>query len=195
MLGFTMLAGTLGRPARFGALALALALCGCVEQAAEVAPDMAAQRPIERREGVSLSEATVAIVSVAGAPSAVASDFSRRLASEAQSRDIVIADAGKAKYLVRGYLSAEPTAGGASVEYVWDVFGPDKRREMRLNDVIEVKGSGADPWTVAGEAALNSIAAKSADDLAAFLSNTPDAKPLTSGPAATTAALGYAPTE
>ena len=66
---------------------------------------------------------------------------------------------------------------------------------MRLNDVIEVKGSGADPWTVAGEAALNSIAAKSADDLAAFLSNTPDAKPLTSGPAATTAALGYAPTE
>ena len=105
MLGFTMLAGTLGRPARFGALALALALCGCVEQAAEVAPDMAAQRPIERREGVSLSEATVAIVSVAGAPSAVASDFSRRLASEAQSRDIVIADAGKAKYLVRGYLS------------------------------------------------------------------------------------------
>jgi hypothetical protein len=184
-----------GRAARFGALALALALGGCVEQAVEVSPDLAAQRPIERREGVSLAEATVAIVSVDGAPAAVAEDFSKRLTREVQSQNVVIAEAGKAKYLVRGYLSAGRTAEGASIEYVWDVFGPDKRREMRISDGIEVKGSDPDPWAMAGDAALNSIAAKSADDLAAFLSNTRDAKPQASSAPATTAALGYAPTE
>jgi hypothetical protein len=41
--------------------------------------------------------------------------------------------------------------------------------------VIAVKGSGDDPWALAGDAALTSVAAKSADDLAAYLSNTPEA--------------------
>jgi hypothetical protein len=44
--------------------------------------------------------------------------------------------------------------------------------------MISVKGRGDDPWAIAGDSALGSIAAKSADDLAAFLSNTPDAKPI-----------------
>ena len=76
---------------------------------------------------------------------------------------------------MRGYLSASLTADGASIEYVWDVFTSDKQRAQRLNDVIVVKGSGDDPWALAGEAALKSVAAKSADDLAAYLSNTPEA--------------------
>jgi hypothetical protein len=62
--------------------------------------------------------------------------------------------------------------------------------------VISVKGAGDDPWAIADGAALTSVAAKSADDLAAFLSNTPDAKPIpavagASEPAATATAMGY----
>jgi len=64
-----------------------------------------------------------------------------------------------------------------------------------------VKGDGADPWRIVGEAALASIAAKSADDLAAFLSNTPEAIAAVRAPAAATQPLtvseakplGYAP--
>jgi hypothetical protein len=107
----------------------------------------------------------------------------------------VVVEPRKARYLVRGYLSATVTADGATLEYVWDVFGPDKQRAQRLNDVISVKGAGDDPWAIADEAALTSVAAKSADDLAAFLSNTPDAKPIpvarASEPAATATAMGY----
>ncbi len=110
-----------------------------------------------------------------------------------------MAEPKRARYLVRGYLSASLLQDGAEVEYVWDVFGPDKRREFRLNDVIDVKGKADDAWSLVTPEALASVAGKSADDLAAFLSQTPEAKPLDAKPVASAAkpaesvALGYAP--
>ena len=83
----------------------------------------------------------------------------------------------KARYLVRGYLTATPIEGGAEVDLVWDVFTPDKRRAQRLSDAIAVRGAGDDAWAMIGDAGLDSVAAKSADDLAAYLSNTPEAAP------------------
>jgi hypothetical protein len=172
---------------------LALGACVAVETAAEIAPDAAASRQFALREGANLAQASLAIVSVEGAPPAIAADFSRRLDGAARSRQLAVVDAGKARYLVRGYLSASPTEDGAEIEYVWDVFAADKQRVQRLNDVVEVKGAGDDPWALAGEAVLTSVAAKSADDLAAFLSNTPEAAPAAAAaePSAETA-LGYA---
>jgi len=182
------------------ALGVSLGLGACVEAANDAATPTLAHRQIDRREGVSLAPATVAIVSVQGAPEAVAASFSQELTRDAEAREIVLVEPKKARYLVRGYLSATATADGAMLEYVWDVFGPDKQRAQRLNDVISVKGAGDDAWTIAGEAALTSVAAKSADDLAAFLSYTPDAKPLpavarASEPATTATAMGYAPVQ
>jgi hypothetical protein len=182
------------------ALGAALTLGACVEAANDAAAPTLAHRQIERREGVSLAPATVAIVSVAGAPDAVAASFLQELTRDARAREIVLVEPRKARYLVRGYLSAAATTDGATLEYVWDVFGPDKRRAQRLNDVISVKGVGDDPWAIAGEGALDSVAAKSADDLAAFLSNTPDAKPIAAAvgatePTTTATAMGYAPVQ
>ena len=172
---------------------LALGACVAVETAAEIAPDDAASRQFALRQGSNLAQASLAIVSVEGAPPAIGADFDRRLDAAARSRDIAVVDAAKARYLVRGYLSASPTEDGAEIEYVWDVFTADKQRVQRLSDVIEVTGGGDDPWALAGEAVLTSVAAKSADDLAAFLSNTPEAAPaaaVAEPPAGT--ALGYA---
>jgi hypothetical protein len=171
------------------AAAAALALGGCVEQAVETSPDVVARAALERAPGVSFKDATVAIVSVVGAPPDVAASFKTTLRQDAEAREIALTDARTAHYLVRGYLSATAAEGGADVEYVWDVFGPDKRREFRLNDVISVKGTGDDPWAMVTTAALDSVAAKSADDLAAFLSHAPEAKP------ATSAALGQVAAE
>ena len=172
---------------------LALGACVAVETTAELAPDAASSNQFALRAGANLAQASVAIVSVQGAPPAIAADFSRRLDGAARSRQLAVVDAGKARYLVRGYLSASPTEDGAEIEYVWDVFAADKQRVQRLNDVVEVKGAGDDPWALAGEAVLTSVAAKSADDLAAFLSNTPEAAPAAAAaePSAETA-LGYA---
>ncbi len=170
-----------------------MALGGCVEQAAEIAPDVAAQRPmIAKREGMNLSDATIAVVSVEGAPTSISQDFAGDLAEAAKSRDISIVGTGAAHYLVRGYLSATPTEDGAEVEYVWDVFGQDKHREFRLDDVLEVKGEGDNAWAIVTPAALASIAAKSADDLAAFLSNSPEAKPVADAAAPADKPLAYA---
>jgi hypothetical protein len=176
--------------ARLCILAAPLALCGCLEAAADLAPSVEAHHQIARREGVNLAQASVAIVSIEGAPAAILANFSPILEREARARDIQVVDAASARYLARGYLSAAPTEDGASIEYVWDVFTADKRRAQRLSAEIDVKGSGADPWALAGEAALKGVAAESADDLAAFLSDTPEAA--APAPAAGTP-LSYAP--
>jgi len=161
------------------ALAAAAALGGCVsvETTAEVAPDASTSTQFAMRANANLAQASVAIVSVEGAPPAVAADFVRRLDGAARTRDLSLVDFAKARYLVRGYLSASPTADGAEIDYVWDVFNAAKQRVQRLSDAVAVKGAPGDPWALAGEAAMNSVAAKSADDLAAFLSNTPEAAP------------------
>ena len=180
--------------ARLCILAAPLALCGCLEAAADLAPSVEAHHQIARREGVNLAQASVAIVSLEGAPAAISARFSQILEREARARDVELVDAASARYLARGYLSAALTEDGASIEYVFDVFTADKRRAQRLNDVIAVKGTGDDPWALAGEAALKSVAAKSADDLAAYLSNTPEAVAVAAGapePAAA-APLSYA---
>jgi len=167
-------AGGLWRAA--AALFAAVGLSGCVETAAELAPGAEAEHVhLVRRPDVSLAGASVAFVSVDGPPAAVSANFTQAFTREAAAQDIVIVDAKKARYLVRGYLSAYATTDGAAVEYVWDIFTKDKQRAQRVNDVLDVKGQGGDPWAIAGQAALASVAAKSADDLAAFLSNTPEA--------------------
>jgi hypothetical protein len=96
-----------------------------------------------------------------------------------------VATPAKAHYLVRGYLTASLIEGGAEIDVVWDVFTPNKQRAQRLTDAIAVRGSGDDAWAMIDDAALASIGAKCADDLAAYLSNTPEAAPAS-------AALSYA---
>ena len=154
----------------------AFSLAGCVETTAEMAPGADAEHlHLVRQPDVSLAGATVAFVSIDGAPVEVTASFKKDLARDAAAQEIVVADAKNARYFVRGYLSAYETTDGAAVEYVWDVFTKDKARAMRLSDYLAVKGQGSDAWAIAGEAALSSVAAKSANDLAAFLSNTPEA--------------------
>jgi hypothetical protein len=129
------------------------------------------------RDDANMAGATVAIVSVDGAPSDVSARFRQSLDEAAAARRIAVAAPAKARYLVRGYLTASPIEGGAEIDVVWDVFTPNKQRAQRLSDAIAVKGAGDDAWAMIDDAALNSVAAKCADDLAAYLSNTPEAAP------------------
>jgi hypothetical protein len=132
------------------------------------------ERPVAR-EGAHVGQATVALVSLSGPPAEVSGRFLQALATQTAARDIVVVDAKSARYLVQGYLSATRGESGASFSYVWDVFTPDKHRAQRLDDEITVAGGDGDPWDLATDAALTSIASRSADDLAACLSNTPEA--------------------
>jgi hypothetical protein len=50
-----------------------------------------------------------------------------------------------------------------------------KARIQRIEDQVTAVGSAADPWSLADDRTLDSLAAKSADDLAALLSTMPEA--------------------
>ncbi len=170
-------------PAVLSGVALLLACCalaGCVEQF----PDAQVGRgdirnAIAKGQLTSPKAATVALVSVAGAPPAVALQFRQALTGEAAAREIAITDAASARYLVRGYLSAYPGEnGGVQVAYAYDVFdAASKRREQRLSDTLDVPGpGGGDPWAAVNGAVLASLAGRSADDLAVGLAGTPEAQ-------------------
>lgn len=166
------------RSSLLAAFALAPGLAGCVETAQEVS--VAAPAPpryeLARRADVSPKGAGVALASLDGAPEPVAKRFGEALAAEAGAREVVFVEPAKALYQLRGYLVATPVKDGVSIAWVWDVFGPGKARARRMTDELTVKAkASADPWSGVDDAALASIAARSADDLAAFLSNTPEA--------------------
>ena len=164
----------------------AVALGGCVETSGDIAPGADGAQFV-RREDASMAGATMAIMSVQGAPAELKSEFDQSLDRATAARQIAVAPPTSARYLVRGYLSAAPVRDGAQIDFVWDVFTPNKQRAQRLSDSVIVRGSGDDPWAMVNEATLDSIAAKCADDLAAYLSNTPEA-----APGGTGAALSYA---
>jgi hypothetical protein len=162
----------------------AASLSACNDVAANP-PSTDAQAQFDLRTDANMAGATVAIASVDGAPTDVSTRFRQSLDDAAAARRIAVVAPAKARYLVRGYVTASPIEGGAEVDIVWDVFTPDKKRAQRLSDAIAVRGSGDDAWAMIDDAALNSVAAKCADDLAAYLSNTPEAAPAS-------AALSYA---
>ena len=159
-------------------------LSACNDVAANP-PSADANAQFAMRDDANMAGPTVAIASVDGAPPEVSTRFRQSLDEAAAAHRIALAPPAKARYLVRGYVTASLIEGGAEVDIVWDVFTPDKRRAQRLSDAIAVKGAGDDAWAMIDDAALNSVAAKCADDLAAYLSNTPEAAPAS-------AALSYA---
>lgn len=165
----------------FGVAVVALGcleLASCVEASSDAAPETAlAQAPIAKREGVSLAAATVAIVSLDGAPAVARDDFRQALASQFASHEIVAADAKKARYLLRVYLAATSAESGANLEYVVDVYNSRRQRAARLEDGLGVSGSG-DAWSLMSTSVIESVAGKCADDIGAFLSNTPEAGPV-----------------
>lgn len=159
-------------------LCSAFSLAGCVETMQASAPAAAVQPQhsnMARNPGVSPRGASVALASISGAPEAIAERFNQTFAQEAATREISLAEPKTANYLVRGYISASPAEKGTSITYVWDVFDSKKNRAQRVSNFVMIPATAPDPWSVVDDKALASLAARSADDLAAVLTNTPEA--------------------
>jgi hypothetical protein len=162
---------------------LASFLAGCVDMADAPPEGTSAVRPanIARRPGVSPAGAGVALTGFAGAPLSLTDQFRAYLGREAQNREINVAAADKANYLVRGYLNAYPQGSGTTVAFVFDVFDAKKRLAQRIEDQVEIAATAADPWSLVDQAVLAAVAAKGAEDLADFLTNTPEAVAASAG--------------
>ena len=170
-------------------LAAAFGLAGCVEQLGDLRGQGDSGILAKVAAGATRG-ANVALASVEGAPAPVTARFTALFNDAATAQDMTLTAEPKANYLIRGYLSAYKVDGGTAIGYVWDIFDAAKHRTQRVTDAVVVKGGGADAWAVANEAVLASLADKSINDLAVFLSGTPEALAAAAVPAPVARPLG-----
>ncbi len=164
---------------KFGAglalVAAALSLGACAQTGGS--PETAlAPTPMVKREGANLAAAPVALVTLQGAPDGPGRDFKAALQKDLADRGVATGDAKAARYWLRGYLSVRSGEGGADMAYVFDVYDRSRVRTARLDASFAVKGEG-DAWSLMNSATIDGLAAQGADDIAAWLSQTPEAAP------------------
>ncbi|QCK84340.1 hypothetical protein E8L99_00275 [Phreatobacter aquaticus] len=120
----------------------------------------------------------IAFEAIDGAPSTVNERLVGRLTGEAASRRIqVVARDGAPRYRVRGYMATSGSGASATVTYVWDVFDPQQRRSTRIAGEERVAAQGRDAWTGLDDAAAGRIAARSMDQIAAWMATPQSAAP------------------
>jgi hypothetical protein len=173
-------------PRASACLALCLLVVACNETTGSIKEPLKVQAaaPTHNRD-VSPKPASVALnlTGIDNVPPAIVSRFSAALVSAADARQIDFVEAKGAKYHVQMHLTAFNSPGGTAFAYVSDIFDARKNRAQRLSDAILMKETADDPWSVLDDKALDAVAARSADDLAAFLSNTPEAIAAADAPA------------
>jgi hypothetical protein len=183
----------------FTACALPCAFLGGCNVSADRAGNAAIQAQADsaiRPSGASPRPAALAVTQM-DAPEPLKTRFMALFDADVAQRDVSLTDSAGAHYLARGYLSAYPIEDGARLTYVWDIYDRNAHRAQRINDEITLKGAAADPWSLVDASALKALAQRSAGELAAYLSNTPEAlaaQPQTAAATAPAAApLAYAP--
>ena len=123
----------------------------------------------------------VSVQSISGAPDSVTTRFAGLLGEAAAERSMEIVAGDKpARFRVRGYLTAQPTADGqTALAFVWDVYDEGKKRAQRVQGESLGRRSGSeDPWTGIDQTVVAKAASDSMDAIASFLVTTPaDEKP------------------
>ena len=152
-------------PLMGGLIALSLAACetssnnsaGTVSSSLAAAPQQAQAKPI-------------AFAPVIGAPAKVSSKMNELLVASAGQKNIPVVAPKEAEYTVRGYLVAAADAKGTKFSYIWDITDKGGKRAKRIqgDELIEGK-KGGDPWGLVDEAVMQRVAAKTADDLIAWM--------------------------
>jgi hypothetical protein len=174
-----------------------IGLAGCVDDSTAQLPPLPAVPPadnIAARPNVNPAAATVAVASISGAPGGLDDKFQAMLTAFAKRANVSMADPDSANYLVRGYLSAYPEGDTATaVSYVIDVFDAGKQRAQRVEDEVVVRGTAPDPWSLVTDDVLAAVAQKSAADLAAVMTNTPEAIAAAATPVASGQVAAAAP--
>lgn len=103
---------------------------------------------------------TVAFESVDGPPPQVFDRLVKVLETEGASRHIsVVSREANPSYRVRSYYAAQTKRGThkASIAWVWDVYGGDQSRAVRLSGTEPAGTAGADAWDAANDEVLRRI--------------------------------------
>ena len=143
-----------------------------------VAAPVAAEENVKIKpvQGANIAAAPLCVMSLDGAPANARAALVAELQKQSAQRQIVLAESKSAKYLARGYFSVVSQGENTQFIYVWDVADAEKHETHRLTDAVLVKGSSANPWSLFSADTAADLAEKSVEDLAALLSNMPEAK-------------------
>ncbi len=156
--GLTRLAGLL-------AVAVALGLAGCSTAPQQVPAAYASARG-----------PTVAFESIDGPPESIFRKYVQNISEEANARQMAIVSRdAPAQFRVRAYLvPLVEKRRGTVIAWVWDIYGIDQQRALRLTGEEKTSGAGRGTWAAADDGLLRRIARTGMDQLAAFM-GAPDA--------------------
>lgn len=150
-----------------GLIALSLAACETSSNTsnAVVSGNLAGPQQVKSKP--------IAFAPVIGAPAKVSSKMNELLVAAAGQKNIPVVGAKEAEYTVRGYLVAAADAKGTKLSYIWDITDKGGKRAKRIqgDELIEGK-KGGDPWALVDEPAMQRVAAKTADELIAWIPTT-----------------------
>jgi hypothetical protein len=101
----------------------------------------------------------------------VARDLQTALSSAIGQSGVTVATAGNStsEYTLRGYIVAAREKTKAKISYIWDVTDQTGKRVHRITGEEVVVGGGKDPWAAVTPAVVQSIADKTAKQIASWL--------------------------
>jgi hypothetical protein len=127
--------------------------------------------------------ASIAIESIEGPPPALTRKLAATLGEEAEARQLVVVPREEtAQYRVRGYISTRVERDKTTISWVWDIYGADKRRALRITGEEPSESnvrntSKRDDWAAVDDRALRRIARSGVDRILVYL-NSAEAEPL-----------------
>lgn len=120
---------------------------------------------------VAAQMAKIQIAPVIGSPDAVAKSLQTELASAMGRNGLTVATSTNAtsEYVLRGYIVAARERTKAKISYIWDVTDQAGKRVHRITGEEDVAGAGKDPWAAVTPPVVQSIADKTARQVASWL--------------------------
>lgn len=109
---------------------------------------------------------------VIGASEAALRPLAARLTAGAGQRGIPLAEGGGATHLVRGYFSAFTEGRETTIVYVWDVIDAAGIRVHRIQGRQSLPSGSQQGWKSVTPATMETIADRTMDDLALWLTGT-----------------------
>jgi hypothetical protein len=131
------------------------------------------------------SSSRMDLAPIVGAPPNIAKQFAQELAAAGSDNKLTITPDGTGSpYTLKGYLAATSEKKGAKISYILDITDTKGGRVGRVSGEQLIAGrAGADPWNGVDAAALHSLAAKIAPQIATSMSGGSASPPVASVPA------------
>lgn len=105
------------------------------------------------------------------APDHTAKAVNAALEAALNFRGILVLKGKKAAYTMRGFVVSAAEKSRTKIAYIWDVSDKRGKRVHRLvgEEIVVGPADHKNPWSRLDEATINSVAVKSADQLAEWL--------------------------